>query len=93
VASLSTSSFAGKPVAVGYRTDDLGTVSPTSAARSSTPDGVISFDFSSHPISCAAQEESQFMLIGTSVNNYEPGGQADVISSDGADASVLAVMP
>lgn len=93
VASISTSSFAGMPVGVGYRTDGLGTVAPTTADRSAAPGGLITFDFSSHPISCAAQEESQFILISTAVTSYESGGQADIISTDGVDFSMPAVMP
>lgn len=93
IAKISTSSFAGLSLGVGYRTDDLGTVSPTTADRNVAPGGLITFDFSSHPISCAAQEESQFILISTTVTSSESGGQADIFSIDGIDFSMPAVMP
>ena len=93
VSNLSTSSFAGIPVSVGYRTDGLGTVSPTTADRDAAPGDLITFDFSSHPISCAAGEESQFILISTSVTGYVTGGQANIFSSTGSDFSMPAVMP
>jgi hypothetical protein len=92
VSNLSTSSFAGLSVGVGYRTDDVGTVTPTTADRDAAGD-LITFDFSSHPISCAAQEESQFILISTTVTNSVSTGQADIFSSTGIDFSMPAIMP
>jgi len=93
VARLSTSSFAGMSVSVGYRTDGPGTVSPGAATRRAAPGGLITFDFSSNPIVCAAQQESQFMLISTAVTSFESSGQADIFSTDGIDFSMPAVMP
>jgi hypothetical protein len=93
VAKVSVSSFAGLWVGVGYRTDDLGTVPPTTADLSAAPGASITFDFSSHPISCAAQEESQFILISTAVTSFQSGGQADIFSTGGIDFSMPSVMP
>ena len=93
VARISTSSFAGLSLGVGYRTDGLGTVSPTTADRSAAPGALITFDFTSHPVSCAAHEESQFILISTTVTNFVSGGQADIFSTTGIDFSMPAVMP
>jgi hypothetical protein len=92
VSKISTSSFAGLAVGVGYRTDGLGTVSPTTADRSAAPGALISFDFTSHPIACAAHEESQFILISTTVTNFVSGGQADIFSGS-IDFTMPAVMP
>jgi len=93
VAKISVSSFAGLSVGVGYRTDDAGTVPPTTADFTAAPGTSITFNFSSHPISCASQEESQFILISTTVTNFESGGQADIYSTDGIDFSAPGVMP
>ena len=93
VAQLSVSSFAGLSVGVGYRTDGLGTVPPTTADRNAAPGDTITFDFSSHPISCAAQEESQFILISTTVTSFESSGQANIVSTDGSNFSMPGVMP
>ena len=93
VSNLSTRSFAGLSVGVGYRTDGLGTVAPTTADRDAAPGDLMTFDFSSHPISCAAGEESQFILISTTVTSFVSSGQADIFSSTGIDFSMPAVMP
>ena len=93
IAKISTSSFAGLALGVGYRTDGLGTVAPTTADRDAAPGDSMTFDFTSHPISCAAAEESQFILISTTVTSFVSGGQADIFSTDGVDFSMPAVMP
>ena len=93
IAKITTSSFAGLSLGVGYRTDGLGTISPTTSDRNAAPGDTITFDFTSHPISCAASEESQFILISTTVTNFVSGGQADIFSADGIDFSMPAVMP
>ena len=93
VASLTTSSFAGLSVGLGYRTDGLGTVAPTTAARDAAPGDTITFNFTSQPISCAASQESQFILISTAVTSFVSGGQANIFATDGTEFSMPAVMP
>jgi len=93
VSKIDTSSFAGLPVSVGYRTDGLGTVSPQTVIRSGAPGASITFEFGSTPVSCAAHQESRFMLISTGVTNFVPGGKADIFSTSGIEFSMPAVMP
>lgn len=93
VAAIDSSSFAGLPVSVGFRTDGLGTVSPQAAERSAAPGALITFEFGSHPVSCANHQESQFMLISTGATNFVAGGKADIFSTTGVKFSIAAVMP
>jgi hypothetical protein len=93
VAKIDTSSFAGLPLSVGYRTDGLGTVSPQVATRSGAPGALITFEFGSQPVSCATHQESRFILISTGVTNFVPGGKADIFSTTGVEFSMPAVMP
>jgi hypothetical protein len=93
VNKFSTSSFAGLPLSVGYRTDGLGTVSPQVADRSAAPGALITFEFTGQPVSCAAHQESQFVLISTATTNFVTGGHADIYSTTGVDFPMPAVMP
>jgi hypothetical protein len=93
VAKIAASSFAGLPVSVGYRTDGLGTVSPQTATRSAAPGASITFEFGSHPVSCATHQESQFILVSTGATNFIAGGKADVFTTTGVQASLAASMP
>ena len=90
---IDTTSFAGHPLEVGYRTDGLGTVPPRVAMRSGAPGEVVTFELPDPPISCARHQESRFILIKTDADAFHTGGKTRIVATSGAQVTVPTVMP
>jgi hypothetical protein len=88
-----TSSFAGLPLRVAYRTDGLGAIAPTVAKRTAAPGALIGFAFGDPVFACSNPAGSRFILIATNTKAFRPGGITRIFTTSGAQAVLTTVEP
>lgn len=94
IGAISTNNFSGQTLRVAYRTDGLGTVAPQWVARAAAPGAEIQFFLLLPPVSCALHQESQFMLIKTTVTSFRGGGNTSLNAAPfGIGVNEVAVVP
>lgn len=91
ILGIAVEDFGGETTRVGYRTDGLGSVSPTRAYRHPSPGARIVLG--GMHLHCARREESRFILVRTESTRFGAGGTAELIAADGSRVSVSTADP
>lgn len=91
ILGISMSGFAWQALRIAWRADGLGTEAPTRAYRNPSPgDALI---VGGMLLSCAAHQESRFILVRTEATAFEPDGTTTIHSWEGDTRLLDTVAP